>query len=167
MCRFVRPAVDWAKIDCRSGPRAGCAPRALGLGPHRAPRALLLTPWGPEDRERRAPDPPPQLPAARAHTQTAGLQSWTLPKMHLNAPPTRTQWKSWRIWTFHLASFLSGSQRGSYDHSWFPRSPRAWDSQNQLESWSYASGLVTNPLHEVLSPFPADLEVTRKSPVGS
>lgn len=97
------PAVDWAKIDCRGGPRAGCAPRALGLGPHRAPKALLLTPRGPKDRERRA-----HLSGSGRASAHRGCGPGHWPKCALHAHT----WKPARIWSFLSASFLSGGLGG-------------------------------------------------------
>ena len=136
------PAVDWAKIDCRGGPRAGCAPRALGLGPHRAPKALLLTPRGPKDRERRASGPPLPL---RPRQRTPRLRAWPLAQMR----PSRTHVEACKNLELPHCLLPLWRPGGAPMIVFFdPRKLWVLEQSKSRESWGCASGLVTTPFQE-------------------
>lgn len=124
------PIVPFCAARCRLGEdrlpkRTRRRVRSQGAGV-RATQVLrgrfLLTPWGPENRKRRAPGPPPWFLAARAHTQIASLRAW---------PPSQTRPQSTHSveacenLDFESRLFPPRRLGGSYDQSWPPRSPRA------------------------------------------
>ena len=80
MCRFVRPRCRLGEDRLLKRTQRRVRSQGAGVRATQALRALLLTPWGPEDRERRASGPPPGLRAAGAHTDSRP-RAWPPPQM--------------------------------------------------------------------------------------
>lgn len=147
MCRFVRPRCRLGEDRLLKRTQRRVRSQGAGVRATQALRALLLTPWGPEDRERRASGPPPGLRAAGAHTDSRP-GAWPPPQMcpqsaHVEACENlalpRCLLPLWRPG--------GGGGRAPTIIFWLPE---VWvlKQSKAAKSWGCASGLLTTPLQQ-------------------